>query len=100
MSELELGMNIKPITERFTLSNEFKNMLKQQNPIFGFNGLGEVVFRRTYSRDNEDWQAVVVRVVEGTMSIRKQHYLNNSLEITNFWISEVPSPIVHNLESL
>ena len=80
MSEFELGMNIKPITERFTLSNEFKNMLKQQNPIFGFNGLGEVVFRRTYSRDNEDWQAVVVRVVEGTMSIRKQHYLNNSLK--------------------
>ena len=34
MSELELGMNIKPITERFTLSNEFKNMLKQQEVIW------------------------------------------------------------------
>lgn len=97
MSELELGMNIKPITERFSLSNEFKNMLKQQNPIFGFNGLGEVVFRRTYSRDNEDWQAVVVRVVEGTMSIRKQHYLNNSLEWNDHDISSFAEEMAQSL---
>lgn len=71
--------NIEPFTSRFNLSAQTKKNLKSQTPEFGFNGLGEVVFRRTYSRDNEDWADVVTRVVEGAISIRKEHFFRNSL---------------------
>ena len=80
MTGQQIGMNINIIKERFKLENDFKNKLKKLTPNFGFNGLGEVVFRRTYSRDNEDWADVVIRVMEGVMSIRKQHFINNSLQ--------------------
>lgn len=70
---------VQPVTQRFKLSVELINKLKQQTPVFGYNGLGELVFRRTYSRDNEEWSDVVKRVMEGCMSIRKEHYVRNSL---------------------
>ena len=71
---------IKPVVERFTLSESTIKEVKSLTPKFGFNGLGEVVFRRTYSRDNESWHDVVIRVIQGVMSIRKEHYARNSLE--------------------
>lgn len=70
---------IEPFIQRFNLSDETKQELKNMKPDFGFNGLGEFVFRRTYSRDNEDWADVVTRVVQGAISIRKEHYFRNSL---------------------
>jgi ribonucleoside-diphosphate reductase alpha chain len=71
--------NIQPVKERFQLNTYSKDLIKKKTPFFGFNGLGEVVFRRTYSRDNEDWSDVVIRVVEGVMSIRKDHFIRNGL---------------------
>ena len=71
--------NIQPVVQRFILNKDTVNELKKLKPEFGFNGLGELVFRRTYSRDNEDWADVVKRVVEGCMSIRKDHFIKNSL---------------------
>jgi ribonucleoside-triphosphate reductase len=71
---------IKPVVERFTLIESTIKEIKSLTPKFGFNGLGEVVFRRTYSRDNESWHDVVIRVMQGVMSIRKEHYSRNSLE--------------------
>jgi ribonucleoside-triphosphate reductase len=70
---------IEPFTQRFVLTDETKQKLKNMKPDFGFNGLGEFVFRRTYSRDNEDWADVVTRVVQGAISIRKEHFFRNSL---------------------
>lgn len=70
---------VEPYSQRFNLSDATKNEIKSMTPEFGFNGLGEVVFRRTYSRDNEDWSDVVIRVVQGAISIRKEHYIRNSL---------------------
>lgn len=70
---------IEPFIQRFNLSDETKQELKNMKPEFGFNGLGEFVFRRTYSRGNEDWADVVTRVVQGAISIRKEHYFRNSL---------------------
>ena len=71
--------NIAPYTQRFDLSEATKKEIRAGTPEFGFNGLGEVVFRRTYSRDNEDWSDVVIRVVQGAVSIRKEHFHRNSL---------------------
>lgn len=71
---------IQPVMQRFSLLDDTKNDINNLTPKFGFNGLGEVVFRRTYSRDNESWNDVVVRVVEGVMSIHKEHFTRASLE--------------------
>ncbi len=72
--------NIQPVLQRFKLLYTTTKRLNEGKPNFGFNGLGEVVFRRTYSRDNESWNDVVKRVIEGVMSIRKEHFVRNSLE--------------------
>lgn len=85
--------NITPFVERFVLNNETVNELKGMTPEFGFNGLGEVVFRRTYSRDNEDWADVVTRVVQGALSIRKEHYNRNSLR----WIDSEWTEFGHDM---
>jgi ribonucleoside-diphosphate reductase alpha chain len=71
--------NIRPVTQRFKLSKETCEEIRRGTPRFGFNGLGEVVFRRTYSRNNETWHDVVIRVIEGVMSIRKEHFYRHSL---------------------
>lgn len=67
------------VTERFKLNEKTKNEINILTPEFGYNGLGEFVFRRTYSRDNENWNDVVIRVIEGIMSIRKEHFVKNTL---------------------
>jgi ribonucleoside-triphosphate reductase (thioredoxin) len=64
--------------EKFTLSENFINKFKRKKPPFGFNGLGELVYMRTYSRikangKNERWWETVQRVVEGTYSMQKNH---------------------------
>ena len=62
--------------EKFTLSENFVSKYKRKKPPFGFNGLGELVYMRTYSRikdngKNERWWETVKRVVEGTYSMQK-----------------------------
>jgi len=62
--------------EKFTLSENFINKYRRKKPPFGFNGLGELVYMRTYSRIKEDgknerWWETVKRVVEGTYSMQK-----------------------------
>ncbi|MHA2365325.1 MAG: fused protease/ribonucleoside-triphosphate reductase [Candidatus Hodarchaeales archaeon] len=62
----------------FKLQNEFVEKYREIKPPFGYNGLGEFVYRRTYSRiksdgTNEEWVDTVRRVVEGCYSIQKRH---------------------------
>ena len=74
------------VTNYFKLNNTIKEEIKSLKPEFGYNGLGEFVFRRTYSRDNENWGDVVLRVIEGVMSIRKDHFYKNKLHWDdNYW---------------
>lgn len=80
MSSNNTKFTIQPVMQRFSLLDNTKSDINNLIPKFGFNGLGEVVFRRTYSRDNESWNDVVVRVVEGVMSIHKEHFTRASLE--------------------
>ena len=56
--------------QKFKLSQAFIDKYKRKKAPFGFNGLGELVFMRTYSRlkedgKNEKWWETVRRVVEG-----------------------------------
>ncbi|MBT4209112.1 fused protease/ribonucleoside-triphosphate reductase [Candidatus Woesearchaeota archaeon] len=70
--------------EKFKLSEKFIDKYKRKKPPFGFNGLGELVYMRTYSRikadgKNERWWETVQRVVEGTYSMQKHHIESHQL---------------------
>jgi len=69
---------------RFQLSDNFMNKYRRKKAPFGFNGLGELVYNRTYSRiksdgKNEQWFETVQRVVEGTFNMQKRHIEANGL---------------------
>ena len=69
----------------YTLPSEIKKHLKSQKAQFGFGNLGETVYKRTYSRQKfngkqEEWSDTIIRVVEGTISTRKDHYIKNNIE--------------------
>ena len=61
----------------FKLSENFLDGYKRKRAPFGFNGLGELVYMRTYSRikddgKNEMWWETCQRVVEGTYNMQKK----------------------------
>ena len=56
------------------LDQEFVNSYSQKLPPWGFNGMGEIVFLRTYSRkksngNNESWVETLQRVINGAHEI-------------------------------
>jgi ribonucleoside-triphosphate reductase len=59
------------------LKDEFISEYRDKQPQWGFksgpNSLGEITYRRTYSRDGEQWFQTVQRVVEGTYEIILNH---------------------------
>lgn len=79
------------VTERFKLNENTKNTIKSMKPEFGYNGFGAVIFYRSYSRDldngeKETWNDVVIRVIEGVFSIRKDWYVKSNLRWDeNYW---------------
>ena len=65
---------------RFELNSRFIEKYADVKPPFGFNGLGELTYMRTYSRikpsgENEQWYETVARVVEGTYNLQKRRIL-------------------------
>lgn len=69
----------------FKLSSEFVNSYRERNPNFGFNGLGELTFYRTYSRikengTNENWAECIERVVNTVYEIQKRHISHNRIK--------------------
>jgi len=63
--------------KKFSLSDNFIDGYKRKKAPFGFNGLGELVYMRTYSRIKEDgknemWWETCQRVVEGTYNMQKK----------------------------
>jgi adenosylcobalamin-dependent ribonucleoside-triphosphate reductase len=75
---ITLGKN--PI--KFTLKKEFKDTLKNQKVEWGYGGLSEFTFYRTYSRKKstgklETWAECVIRVIEGMFSILKTHSITS-----------------------
>lgn len=66
------------MANKFKLKDSFIESYKTIKPPFGFNGLGELTYMRTYSRikqdgTNEQWWETIKRVVEGTYNIQKRH---------------------------
>ena len=70
---------------QFRLERKFVNSFRDRNPKFGFNGLGELVYYRTYARmkDNghkETWYETVERVVNGVFSMKERWFKTNGLD--------------------
>jgi len=68
----------------FKLDGEFVKPYSTKKVEWGFNGLGELTYYRTYSRlkedgTNERWWETVERVVNGIYSIQKEHILKQDL---------------------
>jgi len=77
-----LAIGKKPI--KFTLKKAFKDNLNTLPVKWGYEGLSEFTFYRTYSRKKEDgtletWADCVARVVEGVFSILKTHAISSNL---------------------
>ena len=75
--------------KKFTLSDNFISKYVRRKPPFGFNGLGELVYMRTYSRikdngKNERWYETVRRVVEGTYTMQ-MNWINEHQLGWNAW---------------
>jgi ribonucleoside-triphosphate reductase len=56
------------------LSKEFVNSYKSKQPNWGFNGLGYIVYKRTYARlkedgNTEEWHETVERCINGAQKI-------------------------------
>jgi ribonucleoside-triphosphate reductase len=57
------------------ISNQLVDSYSSKQPPWGFGGLGEIVYRRTYSRPieskgrNETWPETIQRVINGAISI-------------------------------
>lgn len=76
----DLELNIRP----FRFSETFLEQYKTRDPKFGFNGLGELVYMRSYSRTKEDgtkerWWETVRRVVEGLYTMQKTWIMSRNL---------------------
>lgn len=70
--------------ETFRLKPEFVATYADRTPPFGFNGLGELVYLRTYSRLKDDgtqekWHETVERVVNGTYTMQKRWIISHNL---------------------
>jgi ribonucleoside-triphosphate reductase len=88
------------VKHRFELSHVAQDRLRSLVPPFGYDGFGELVFYRTYSRmkadgGQEDWADVITRVVNGTFSIRKDWYLKNYIAWDEDYWQEFAAGFAH-----
>ena len=73
----------------FALDDDFVASWRREPPPFGFNGLGELVYLRTYSRTREEdgrqegWSDTVARVVTGTFRMQQRHCAEQPTELVN-----------------
>jgi ribonucleotide reductase alpha subunit len=72
------------VTHKHTLRQSLVNEIMGMTPQFDYGEFGKVVFYRTYSRAKADgsmesWNDVVLRVMAGVLSIRKDWYIKHNL---------------------
>ncbi|MEM3113356.1 MAG: fused protease/ribonucleoside-triphosphate reductase [Candidatus Pacearchaeota archaeon] len=81
--------NFKP----FKLDPSFVGKYAKKKPAFGFNGLGEITYLRTYSRlkhdgNRERWHDTVERVVNGTFNLQKRYAKDHGLRWDDYQAKE------------
>ncbi|MEW5847818.1 MAG: fused protease/ribonucleoside-triphosphate reductase [Myxococcota bacterium] len=63
----------------FVLDPTFLERYRQRPVEWGFGALSWVTYRRTYSRDGEQWWQTCRRVIEGMFTIQRVHCLQHGL---------------------
>jgi ribonucleotide reductase alpha subunit len=71
------------------LSEEFLNKYKNKQPNFGFNGLGYIVYRRTYSRlkldeTYEEWYETISRCINGAQEIGASYTIEEAERLFDY----------------
>lgn len=69
---------MKSSPRKFALDEIFVNQYRIKKANFGFNALGEIAYKRSYSRlkddgTNEEWFETVERVVNGCFNMQRRH---------------------------
>ncbi len=77
MEKLDKGIE-KEIKEEKIITDEFVEKYKNKKVNWGFNGLGYIVYKRTYSRLKEDntgenWTETIQRCINGSQKIGAQY---------------------------
>jgi ribonucleoside-diphosphate reductase alpha chain len=82
------------VVHRFELREESVRRIRGTPWAFGFGAFSEIVFHDNYARRRldgslESWPDVILRVVNGVLSIRKDWYLRNRLQWDDGYWQEV-----------
>jgi ribonucleoside-triphosphate reductase (thioredoxin) len=77
----------RQFSSKFALPKEFVESYKKKRVNFGFNGLGEIAYLRTYSRKmedgtNEQWADTVERIVNGCFNMQRE-FSTHSIDMLN-----------------
>ncbi|SHE34592.1 ribonucleoside-diphosphate reductase alpha chain/ribonucleoside-triphosphate reductase [Seinonella peptonophila] len=86
------------MTTKMELSDVFLSQYKDKNPRWGYDGLGYIVYLRTYSRKKADgqmeqWYETVQRVTEGNFSLEAER-----LQEIGKWTEERKEKLVQEME--
>ena len=73
-------------SQAYVLPEEFLNGFANRKPKFGFGGVGDLTFVRSYSRPlpsgkKETWHQVMKRVTEGTINMAIRHLISKGLPV-------------------
>ena len=63
----------------FALPGELLDEYRQRPVPWGFGALSWITYRRSYSRDGEEWWQTCRRVIEGTLTLQRVHCLERGL---------------------
>jgi len=68
------------------LPKSFLNSYRRKQPKWGFNGMGEVVYKRTYSRikldgTNEEWWETIARCINGAQKVGADYTVKEAQEL-------------------
>lgn len=72
------------IEHKFKINVQDKEDILSLEPVFDYGEFGKITFYRTYSRQKPDgsmetWNDVVIRCIEGVLTLRKDHYFKAGL---------------------
>jgi ribonucleoside-triphosphate reductase len=95
------------------LSEEFLDKYKNKQPNWGFNGLGYIVYKRTYARtkpdgSTEEWWETIARCVRGAQSIGAKYTAEEAEKLYDYCFNlkamfsgramwQLGTPLVENL---
>ncbi len=65
--------------ETFQLTDHFLRPYRTRSVHWGFGALSWIAYKRTYSRDGEEWWQTCRRIVEGMATVHRVHCLEHHL---------------------